>query len=155
MCLITMVVYCISGLSNVTTHQFHFHRLKYLHITAWSSPQNYIRHAGAFTQCLYDEPDSPISNIFRLSESVKRKASSLQERVTAPTSSELVARMRALSSDRFTPAMEATSLMSSSSLQGGRGRLDGFICLAGPEVRCKTSKYQKQLYSKGRRYQSE
>ncbi|KAG7265551.1 hypothetical protein CRUP_007701 [Coryphaenoides rupestris] len=47
---------------------------------------------------------------------VARKASSLQECVTAPTSSELVARIRALSSVRLTPAMEVTSLMSSSSL---------------------------------------
>lgn len=45
-----------------------------------------------------------------------RKASSLQECVTAPTSPELVARILALSSERLTPAMEATSLMSSSSL---------------------------------------
>lgn len=37
-----------------------------------------------------------------------------------PTSSELVARMRALSSDRLTPAIEATSFISSSSLNGGR-----------------------------------
>lgn len=37
-----------------------------------------------------------------------------------PTSSELVARILALSSVRLTPAMEATSLMSSSSLHGGR-----------------------------------
>lgn len=44
----------------------------------------------------------------------------MQERVTAPTSSELVAKMLALSSVRLTPAMEATSLMSSSSLSGGR-----------------------------------
>lgn len=57
---------------------------------------------------------SPISRVLLLSEEVERKVSSLQERVTEPTSSELVAKMRALSSDRLTPAMEATSLMSSS-----------------------------------------
>lgn len=59
---------------------------------------------------------SPISRARRVSEEVARKASSLQERVTAPTSSELVAKIRALSSDKLTPAMEATSLISSSSL---------------------------------------
>ena len=46
-----------------------------------------------------------------------RKASSRQERICVPTRSEFVARIRALSSFRFTPAMDATSLMSSSSLQ--------------------------------------
>lgn len=59
----------------------------------------------------------PISSIRACSTEQERKASSLQECVTAPTSPELVARILALSSDRFTPAMEATSLMSSSSLQ--------------------------------------
>lgn len=59
---------------------------------------------------------SPISSILLCSSEVERKASSLQECVTTPTSSELVARMLALSSERLTPAMEATSLMSSSSL---------------------------------------
>lgn len=59
---------------------------------------------------------SPISRALLLSKEVDRKVSSLQERVTDPTSSELVAKIRALSSDRLTPAMEATSLMSSSSL---------------------------------------
>lgn len=53
-----------------------------------------------------------------MSKEVERKASSLQERVTVPTSSELVAKIRAFSSDKFTPAMEATSLISSSSLNG-------------------------------------
>ena len=67
---------------------------------------------------------SPISRTLRVSEEVARKASSLQERVTAPTSSEFVARIRALSSDRLTPAMEATSLMSSSSLYGGMAERD-------------------------------
>lgn len=57
-----------------------------------------------------------MSRALLLSEEVERKVSSLQERVTEPTSSELVAKMRALSSDRLTPAMDATSLMSSSSL---------------------------------------
>lgn len=37
-----------------------------------------------------------------------------------PTSSELVAKILALSSDRLTPAIDATSLMSSSSLQTRR-----------------------------------
>lgn len=37
-----------------------------------------------------------------------------------PTSSEFVASILALSSDRFTPAIDATSLMSSSSLQNRR-----------------------------------
>lgn len=59
---------------------------------------------------------SPISSILLCSREVERKASSLQECVTMPTSPELVARMLALSSERLTPAMEATSLMSSSSL---------------------------------------
>lgn len=59
---------------------------------------------------------SPISSILLCSSEVERKTSSLQECVTTPTSSELVARMLALSSERLTPAMEATSLMSSSSL---------------------------------------
>ena len=59
---------------------------------------------------------SPISRALRVSKEVERKVSSLQDRVTAPTSSELVARIRALSSDKLTPAMEATSLISSSSL---------------------------------------
>ncbi len=60
---------------------------------------------------------SPISSILLCSTAQERKASSLQERVTAPTSPELVAKILAFSSDRFTPAMEATSLMSSSSLR--------------------------------------
>lgn len=51
---------------------------------------------------------------------VGRKDSSLHERIFVPTSSELVARMRAFSSLRLTPAMDATSLMSSSSLKGER-----------------------------------
>lgn len=51
-----------------------------------------------------------------MSEEVARKVSSLQDRVTVPTSSEFVARIRALSSDKLTPAMDATSLISSSSL---------------------------------------
>lgn len=59
---------------------------------------------------------SPISRALRVSKDVERKVSSLQERVTVPTSSELVAKIRALSSDKLTPAMEATSLISSSSL---------------------------------------
>ena len=47
----------------------------------------------------------------------------MQDRVRVPTNSEFVANILALSSDRFTPAMDATSLMSSSSLQerGGGG----------------------------------
>lgn len=65
---------------------------------------------------------SPISRAIRVSGEVERKVSSLQERVTMPTSSELVAKMRALSSDRLTPAMEATSLISSSSLGGRKVR---------------------------------
>lgn len=59
---------------------------------------------------------SPISRALRVSEEVEKKVSSLQERVTVPTSSELVAKIQALSSDKLTPAMEATSLISSSSL---------------------------------------
>lgn len=43
--------------------------------------------------------------------------SSLQDRVSVPTNSEFVANILALSSDRFTPAIDATSLMSSSSLE--------------------------------------
>lgn len=59
---------------------------------------------------------SPISSILLCSMAQERKVSSLQECVTAPTSPELVAKILALSSDRFTPAIEATSLISSSSL---------------------------------------
>lgn len=59
---------------------------------------------------------SPMSRARRVSEEMERRGSSLQDRVTAPTSSELVARIRALSSDKLTPAMEVTSLISSSSL---------------------------------------
>lgn len=58
----------------------------------------------------------PISNIRRWSDPGWRKVSSLHERICVPTSSEFVASILALSSFRFTPAMEATSLMSSSSL---------------------------------------
>lgn len=65
---------------------------------------------------------SPISRALRLSRDGDRKVSSLQERVTVPTSSELVAKILALSSVRLTPAMEATSLMSSSSLGDRRDR---------------------------------
>lgn len=60
---------------------------------------------------------SPMSRTIRVSKEVERKVSSLQERVTMPTSSELVAKIRALSSDKLTPAIEATSLISSSSLE--------------------------------------
>lgn len=59
----------------------------------------------------------PISKILLCKGAGKRKVSSLQDRVRVPTNSEFVANIRALSSDRFTPAIEATSLMSSSSLQ--------------------------------------
>lgn len=41
----------------------------------------------------------------------------MQDRVSVPTKSEFVAKILALSSDRFTPAIDATSLMSSSSLK--------------------------------------
>lgn len=69
---------------------------------------------------------SPISIALWLSRDGDRKVSSLQERVTVPTSSELVAKMLALSSVRLTPAMEATSLMSSSSsLSDGRDIKEG------------------------------
>lgn len=63
---------------------------------------------------------SPISRTLQLSREADRNISSLQERVTVPTSSELVAKIVALSSVRLTPAMEATSLMSSSSLSDRR-----------------------------------
>lgn len=62
----------------------------------------------------------PVSRIRRWSSPGWRKASSLHERICVPTSSELVASILALSSFKFTPAMEATSLMSSSSLQHER-----------------------------------
>lgn len=61
--------------------------------------------------------DLPASMMRLCSRPGGRKASSLQERILVPTSSELVAMMRAFSSFRFTPAMDATSLMSSSSLK--------------------------------------
>lgn len=60
----------------------------------------------------------PASMTRRCSRPVGRKDSSLHERILVPTSSELVARMRAFSSLRLTPAIDATSLMSSSSLDG-------------------------------------
>lgn len=59
----------------------------------------------------------PVSRMRRCNKPAGRKDSSLQERIFVPTSSELVARIRALSSLRLTPAMDATSLMSSSSLR--------------------------------------
>lgn len=74
---------------------------------------------------------SPISKALRVSKEVERKVSSLQERVTVPTSSELVAKIRALSSDKLTPAMEATSLISSSSLD---------------EMKSDEGKHKQQLY---------
>lgn len=61
--------------------------------------------------------DIPISSIRLCNGAGRRKVSSLQDRVRVPTSSEFVANILALSSDRFTPAIDATSLMSSSSLQ--------------------------------------
>lgn len=63
----------------------------------------------------------PISNILLCRGAGSRKVSSLQDRVRVPTNSEFVANILALSSDRFTPAMDATSLMSSSSLQEIKG----------------------------------
>lgn len=63
----------------------------------------------------------PISNILLCRGAGSRKVSSLQDLVRVPTNSEFVANILALSSDRFTPAMDATSLMSSSSLQETRG----------------------------------
>lgn len=60
--------------------------------------------------------DVPISSIRLCKGAGRRKVSSLQDRVRVPTSSEFVANILALSSDRFTPAIDATSLMSSSSL---------------------------------------
>lgn len=59
----------------------------------------------------------PISSILLCNGAGRRKVSSLQDRVSVPTNSEFVANILALSSDRFTPAIEATSLMSSSSLE--------------------------------------
>lgn len=56
----------------------------------------------------------------RCRRTVGRKDSSLQDRILVPTSSELVARIRAFSSLRLTPAIDATSLMSSSSLWEAR-----------------------------------
>lgn len=80
--------------------------------------RTFVRHALTRPRFLLSKVTeaSPISRALLLSEGVERKVSSLQERVTEPTSSELVAKIRALSSDRLTPAMEATSLISSSSL---------------------------------------
>lgn len=68
----------------------------------------------------------PVSRMRRCSSPVGRKDSSLQDRILVPTSSELVARIRAFSSLRLTPAMDATSLMSSSSLKT-RGQTDVLI----------------------------
>lgn len=59
----------------------------------------------------------PISSILLCKGAGRRKVSSLQDRVSVPTNSEFVANILALSSDRFTPAIDATSLMSSSSLE--------------------------------------
>lgn len=70
---------------------------------------------------------SPVSRMRLCSRPGWRKASSLQERICVPTSSELVARIRALSSFRFTPAMEATSLMSSSSLKCERWQINKIL----------------------------
>lgn len=72
---------------------------------------------------------SPMSRTIRVSKEVERKVSSLQERVTMPTSSELVAKIRALSSDKLTPAIEATSLISSSSLEKRQKKFSYFLCL--------------------------
>lgn len=81
----------------------------------------------------------PISSIRRWSDPGWRKVSSLHERICVPTSSEFVASILALSSFRFTPAMEATSLMSSSSLHqisvGIRRQKNGNIRLPNIEKR--------------------
>lgn len=60
---------------------------------------------------------SPVSSMRLWRGIAARKGSSLQDWVWVPTKSELVAIIRALSSLRLTPAIEATSLMSSSSLK--------------------------------------
>lgn len=60
---------------------------------------------------------SPVSSMRFWRGIAARKGSSLQDCIWDPTKSELVAIIRALSSLRLTPAIEATSLMSSSSLQ--------------------------------------
>lgn len=78
--------------------------------------------ANTFGKSLYvtsamSGQDSPVSWIRRCSSPGWRKASSLHERICVPTRSELVASILALSSFRFTPAIEATSLISSSSLK--------------------------------------
>lgn len=75
--------------------------------------------------CRSSQGAVPASMTRRCSRPVGRKDSSLHERILVPTSSELVARMRAFSSLRLTPAIDATSLMSSSSLVGVRGQKSG------------------------------
>lgn len=75
----------------------------------------------------------PVSRIRRCSTSAGRKNSSLQERIFVPTISELVAKIRAFSSFRLTPAIDATSLMSSSSLDreaNGKTRVQR-VCVCG------------------------
>lgn len=79
----------------------------------------------------------PVSRTRRCNKPAGRKDSSLQERIFVPTSSELVARIRALSSLRLTPAMDATSLMSSSSLME-RGRGADRCWWTGIRFKCQT-----------------
>ena len=68
----------------------------------------------------------PMSKIRFCRAPMKRNGSSLQDWTSVPTNSEFVAKMQAFSSLRLTPAMEVTSLMSSSSLiEKKKGKLFG------------------------------
>lgn len=118
---------CLGGVRDVADHvgpQLAHAELPACHIRRG----RYARSHGAPAAPPFSPPThrrqraSPISRALRPSRDGDRKVSSLQERVTVPTSSELVAKMLALSSVRLTPAMEATSLMSSSSLGDRRDR---------------------------------
>lgn len=66
----------------------------------------------------------PMSKILFCRAPMKRNGSSLHDCTSVPTNSEFVAKMQAFSSLRLTPAMEVTSLMSSSSLSK---RKDNFL----------------------------
>lgn len=83
---------------------------------------------GSFHICIMMHPSCendvnalPISSILLCNGAANRNASSLHDLVRVPTNSEFVAKIRALSSERLTPAMDATSLMSSSSLKNVKG----------------------------------
>ena len=85
--------------------------------------RNYERTSGIFVPCLSwairkkQSSDLPIA-VIRLNNGLwNKKLSSLQDLICVPIKSALVANIFLLSSDKLTPPIVATSLMSSSSLK--------------------------------------